>query len=131
MYNNFLETGRHMSGFNGGFDSWGFGPGAFIGLSILGLILGIWFVFSIALKGYALWTAAKRNEKWWFIALLVINTMGILELVYLLFVAKVSWVRDCKECGHCKHCSEDKVEESEKMDPHNEENTRKEAEEVM
>ena len=41
----------------------------------------------IVLKGYALWTAAKRNEKWWFIILLIVNTAGILELVYLYFVA--------------------------------------------
>ncbi len=42
----------------------------------------------IALKGYALWHAAKRDEKAWFIALLVINTMGILELAYLAFIVK-------------------------------------------
>lgn len=46
------------------------------------------FVAVIALKGYALWTAAKRDEKWWFIVMLVINTLGILELIYLYFVAK-------------------------------------------
>ena len=42
----------------------------------------------IALKGYTLWHAAKRNELWWFIALLVVNTMGLLELAYIIFVLK-------------------------------------------
>lgn len=37
-----------------------------------------------ALKGFALWHAAKREELWWFIALLVLNTFGILELVYII-----------------------------------------------
>ena len=105
-----------------GFNSWSFGPEAIIGLSVLGFILAVWFVISLVLKGYALWTAAKRNEKWWFIALLVINTMGILELIYLLFIAKVSFGRKEKCCDHC---------EVEKMSSENEENTKKEAEEVI
>ncbi len=42
----------------------------------------------IALKGYCLWHAAKRGEVWWFIALLILNTLGILELVYIVFVLK-------------------------------------------
>jgi uncharacterized membrane protein (DUF485 family) len=50
-------------------------------LLFLALVIAI-----IALKGYALWYAAKRNEKGWFVALLVINTAGILELIYLYFV---------------------------------------------
>ena len=126
-----------MGGFGGGFNSWNFGLGAFIGLSILGLILALWFIVSVALKGYALWTAAKRGEKWWFIALLIINTMGILELIYLLFIAKVSFGRGCKNCGHCKHCNAGKnskaevVDEEEVMSEENEENTKKEAEEVL
>lgn len=36
-----------------------------------------------AIKGFALWEAARREERWWFIALLFLNTLGILEIVYL------------------------------------------------
>ena len=46
-------------------------------------------VWSIFWKGIALWNAAKRGENWWFIALLVINTFGILEIFYIFFVAKI------------------------------------------
>lgn len=46
------------------------------------LLLVLW---TLLVKGYALWTAAKSNQKWWFIALLVVNTLGILELVYLIW----------------------------------------------
>ena len=46
-------------------------------------------IWSLIWKGMALWHAAKRSEKPWFIVLLVLNTMGILEIVYLVFVAKV------------------------------------------
>jgi len=45
----------------------------------------IWVVFW---KGLALWHSARRGEAWWFIALLLINTIGILELIYLFFVIK-------------------------------------------
>jgi len=40
----------------------------------------------VTLKGYALWHAAKRNEVGWFIALLIVNTIGILEIIYLYFI---------------------------------------------
>lgn len=130
MYNNLYGMGRYSQVLDGSVGPWAFSPAFFIGLSILGFLFAIWFVISIALKGYALWTAVKRNEKWWFIALLVINTMGIFELLYLLFIAKVSWSSDCKSCGQCKHCENNEMKE-EKMSTENEENTKKEAEEVI
>lgn len=68
---------------------WGSTPWGAFGIGALGIILALVFVAAvIALKGYALWNAAKRDEKWWFIALLIVNTAGILELIYLFFVVK-------------------------------------------
>ena len=71
---------------NGGSGNQFFGLGlaSMAGLGLIFLVIGVAIV---SLKGYSLWTAAKRDEKWWFIILLVINTMGILELIYLYFVA--------------------------------------------
>ncbi|HUX81006.1 MAG TPA: DUF5652 family protein [Candidatus Paceibacterota bacterium] len=43
------------------------------------------FLWTLVLKGYALWYAARGNQKWWFLALLIINTLGILEIVYLIW----------------------------------------------
>lgn len=65
--------------------TFGLSPLAVIGL---GFLAGILAVIIIALKGYSLWTAAHRGEKWWFFFLLILNTAGILELIYLFFVAK-------------------------------------------
>ncbi len=63
--------------------------GMSLGLLTVGAILFfILMVVVLALKGYALWYAAKRDETAWFVALLVLNTMGILELVYLYFIVK-------------------------------------------
>jgi len=60
-----------------------------MGIGGLWIVLGLLFVLVIiALKGYSLWHAAKRNEKAWFIVLLLVNTLGILELIYLYFIVK-------------------------------------------
>lgn len=45
-------------------------------------------VAAYVLKGFALWRAGRNNHSGWFIALLLVNTLGILELVYLLTAGK-------------------------------------------
>lgn len=39
-------------------------------------------------KGVALWRAGRNNHKGWFVAILVINTMAILEIIYIFFFSK-------------------------------------------
>lgn len=39
-------------------------------------------------KGYALWKAARQNDRNWFIALLIINTIAILEILYIFIFSK-------------------------------------------
>ena len=39
-------------------------------------------------KGLALWRAARAGQKVWYVVLLVVNTVGILEIVYLLITNK-------------------------------------------
>ncbi len=55
------------------------------GISTFVILAAIW---SLAWKGWALWLAARRGEKVWFIVLLVLNTLGILEIIYIFAVAK-------------------------------------------
>jgi len=45
-------------------------------------------VWTLAWKGFALWRSAELKQKWWFIAFLFINTLGILEIIYLLLIAR-------------------------------------------
>jgi hypothetical protein len=47
--------------------------------------LAIW---SLVWKGFALWHAARNHQRVWYIALLILNTLGILEIIYLLFFRK-------------------------------------------
>jgi len=39
-------------------------------------------------KGVALWRAARNSHKGWFVAILVVNTMAVLEIVYIFFFSK-------------------------------------------
>jgi len=57
------------------------------------LIENQWIILLVVLwvlpwKGVALWKAAKKSHKWWFIALLVFNTMAILEILYIFIFNK-------------------------------------------
>ena len=53
--------------------------------NILILLAVLW---SIPWKGVALWKSARLSHKKWFIALLIVNTFGILEIIYIFWVAK-------------------------------------------
>jgi hypothetical protein len=49
------------------------------------LIIALW---TIPWKGVALWRAAQLKDKWWFIALLILNTLAILEILYIFVFSK-------------------------------------------
>ncbi len=44
-------------------------------------------VWSILWKGIALWKAARRDQLGWYIALLILNTVGVLPIIYIFLVA--------------------------------------------
>lgn len=62
---------------------WGAGFGIPLAISAF-LLVAVW---SLLWKGLALWRAAKRGDMWWFIAFLFLNTLGILEIIYLFAVS--------------------------------------------
>jgi len=45
-------------------------------------------IWTIVWKGIALWKAARNNDKTWFILLLILNTVGILEIFYIYIFTK-------------------------------------------
>ena len=51
------------------------------------IVAAIW---TLILKGFALWHAARGNQREWFVALLLINTLGILEIIYLVWFRPTS-----------------------------------------
>lgn len=52
------------------------------------VLLAVLVIWSLLWKGPALWKAAHQNDKLWFIGLLVINTAGLLEILYLFFFSQ-------------------------------------------
>jgi uncharacterized membrane protein len=48
------------------------------------LILVVW---ELIWKGIALWKAAREGQKYWFLVILILNTIGILPILYI-FVFK-------------------------------------------
>lgn len=60
------------------------------------LYANIWFyvpimIWALFWKGCALWFAVKNEKRWWFVALLVLNTFGLLEIIYIFVIAKKKW----------------------------------------
>lgn len=55
-------------------------------------MLLIWMIplmiWSIIWKGLALWKSARSKQLAWFVVLLVLNTAGILEIIYLIWFQK-------------------------------------------
>jgi methionyl-tRNA synthetase len=70
---------------------YGMGMGSPSWFGTFGPLLGLLLVWSIFWKGLALWHAGRRGEPWWFVILLVVNTFGILEIIYLFAVAKLKF----------------------------------------
>lgn len=54
------------------------------GMNAMFGVFAVLFLGVMALKGWALWRAARLGKQWWFIGLLVINTLGILPVIFLL-----------------------------------------------
>jgi len=69
---------------------------AFDTLSTLSTIttLPVWAIVIISIwaliwKGLALWKSARKSSPIWFVVLLVVNTLGILEILYLFVFSKL------------------------------------------
>lgn len=48
----------------------------------------IMIFWSLYWKGMALWRAARNSDKGWYIVMMIINTAGILEILYLYVFSK-------------------------------------------
>lgn len=52
------------------------------------IMLALLALWTIPWKGVALWKAARNNEKWWFVALFLLNTLAVLEILYIFVFSK-------------------------------------------
>lgn len=63
----------------------------------MGLLFGVGaalfflvILWSVIWKGMALWKAARKGDKIWFVVLLVVNSLGILDILYIYFFSEKS-----------------------------------------
>jgi len=54
----------------------------------LKIVMVVVLIWSIFWKGLALWKAARGKQKYWFCVILLINSLGLLEIVFLGFFQK-------------------------------------------
>jgi hypothetical protein len=52
------------------------------------LIIVLVALWTIPWKGVSLWKAARNNDKTWFVILLILNTLAILEIFYIFIFSK-------------------------------------------
>ena len=51
-------------------------------------VLIILVTWSMVWKAFALWRSARNKQTAWYVVMFIINTAGILEIIYLFFFAK-------------------------------------------
>ena len=54
------------------------------------VVIAMVVAWDFAWKGFALWRAARNRQPTWFVALMVVNSVGILPIIYLLTHKPVS-----------------------------------------
>ncbi|MEX0672603.1 MAG: DUF5652 family protein [Candidatus Paceibacterota bacterium] len=64
-------------------------------------------VVTLPFKGTALWMAARRSHMRWFIVLLIVNSLAILEIIYIFFIAKQYTVEVEETNADSRHSSSD------------------------
>jgi len=58
-----------------------------LGIPIWAIILAI--AWTLTWKGIALWKSARKNSPVWFVILLLVNTLGILEILYIFLFSEM------------------------------------------
>ena len=54
------------------------------------------FLWSFFWKGLTLWRSARYYQRYWFVIFLFVNTLGILEIIYLLLFQKDKNIKKAK-----------------------------------
>ena len=68
--------------------AWGTVNASIAGMTTLLIIVITW---TLVWKGLALWRAARSGAKIWFIVLLLVNTLGILDILYYFYIHSKKW----------------------------------------
>jgi hypothetical protein len=53
-------------------------------------VIWVAVAWTLPWKAVALWKSARADQMWWYIFLLIINTLGLLEILYIFAFAPKS-----------------------------------------
>jgi hypothetical protein len=62
-----------------------------------GLVVAVVAIWSLIWKGLALWKSARQGSKVWFVVLLLVNTLGILDILYIYVFSRKDRVKKMME----------------------------------
>lgn len=51
-------------------------------------VIYLLMAWTLPWKGIALWKASRRGQKIWFIIIFLLNTLAILDIIYIVFFSK-------------------------------------------
>ena len=49
------------------------------------VVLGLLSIWELVWKGFGLWHSAQNKQKGWYVAMLLLNTAGLLPIIYLIW----------------------------------------------
>jgi len=52
------------------------------------VFLFVFLIWSLFWKAYALWQAASKRQLIWFVLILIMNSLGLLEIAYVFYLNK-------------------------------------------
>lgn len=70
--------------------AWGTVIASIAGMTTLLIVVIAW---TMIWKGLAMWKAARSGAKIWFVVLLLVNTLGLLDILYYYYIHKKKWGR--------------------------------------
>ena len=68
-----------------------------IGLGALVIFLVIVALWSLIWKGLALWKSSRKGSWVWFVIMLILNDLGIIEILYIFIFSKLNPNRNSKK----------------------------------
>ncbi len=55
------------------------------------IIFLVALIWELVWKMLALWRAARKNDKFWFVVIFVVNSLGLLEIAYYFYLSRIDW----------------------------------------
>src|SRR3989338_2741041 len=67
-----------------------------ISLALAAVLVFVIAIWTLVWKGLALWKSARKSHMIWFIVLLIVNTIGILDILYIYIFSKWGEKREAR-----------------------------------